>query len=154
MNFILNVVFQFILIFFGKGFSYKTLITACLIVSAFSLISLPIVVPFIRGLAGFLLTSFIFLLQGLANAIVLSCFYGIIGYMPDKYRVAFSTGSGIAGVLMNLIKYLVLIIFGDNDDDEKTIILSSIIFFIFSVVIVFISLVCLLVNRYINLDCL
>jgi hypothetical protein len=75
----------------------------------------------------------------------LSCFYGIVGYLPEKYRVAMSTGSGIAGVLMNAIKYILLAIFGDADDD-KTHILSSIIFFSFSVLIIIICLICVFVK--------
>jgi hypothetical protein len=151
MNFILNVAFQFILIFCGKGFTYKTLIFASLIISCFSMLLLPLSVAVFSGLTGFLITCFIILFQGLANAVVLSCFYGIIGYMKDEYRVAFSTGSGIAGILMNLIKYALLILLPDNSD--STAILSAIIFFSITVLVLILTIIAVLVIR-INIGCL
>jgi hypothetical protein len=78
----------------------------------------------------------------------LSCFYGIVGFLPDRYRVAFSTGSGIAGILMNLIKYVILLVF--PGDDEHTAIIASIIFFAFSVFIVVICIFCVFVSVIFN----
>ena len=153
MNFILNVVFQFILVFYGKRYSYKVLIMTSLIISSISMLLIPIVVVLFKGLAGFIITSIIIVFQGLANAIVLSCFYGIIGYLPDKYRVAFSTGSGIAGILMNFIKYIILLIFGDDNNDDSSVIMASIVFFCFSVIIIIICIVFVMVAE-INLGSL
>ena len=144
MNFVLNVAFQFIIIFFGKGFSYKNLILFSLIISCISMVCLPITVGFITGFAGFAITCVIILFQGLANAIILSCFYGILGYMKDEHSVAFTTGSGIAGMLMNIIKYILLIIF-TGEQDDSTYILSAIIFFVISTCILIATIVVLIV---------
>ena len=107
---------------------------------------LPISVAAFGGLTSFIVTCIIILFQGLANAVSLSCFYGIIGYMKDEYRVAFSTGSGVAGVLMNLIKYVLLLIFREDTDSAS--ILSAIIFFAISVLILIATIVMLLVNFF------
>jgi hypothetical protein len=144
MNSILNVIFQFILIITGKYFTYKFLILASLTISALSLIALPIVVPLIPGLPGFIITCIIFLLQGFAVAL-LNCYYCIIAFLPDKYRVAYSTGCGIAGILSNILKYVVLMVFNKEDDKEEAI-LASIIFFGISSLILVACIVCLLVS--------
>ncbi len=145
MNFVLNVVFQFVLLFTKKKFTFKSQIFVSLLVSVLSMIALPISVIYMSGLASFIATSSIILIQGLANAIILSCFYSIISFLPFEYIIAFSTGQGIAGILMNATRYFILLCLGDPRL-EKNIVLGSIIFFsvsalIISVCIVFLFLV-------------
>ncbi len=94
-----------------------------------SMILLPISVIFITGSTGFLITCLIILLQGLANAIVLSNLYAITSFLPFEFIIAFSTGQGLAGILMNLTRYVILASFGSNSGTEKNIILGSLIFF-------------------------
>ena len=144
MNFILNVVFQFVLLFTKKKLSFKTQILYSLIISVLSMAALPISVIYLEGLTSFLVTSFIILLQGLANAIILSCFYAIISFLPFQYIICFSTGQGIAGILMNVTRYLILLCLGDPTL-EKNIILGSLIFFAISALIISLCIVFLFV---------
>lgn len=139
MNFILNLVFQSLIVLMGNKFSYRILILVGMIISTIALCILPIVVYFISGLTGFLLTSFIILFQGFANAIVLSGFYGIASFLPVKYVIAFSTGQGLAGILMNVIRYIVILSFGDSEDDV-TITKGAIVFFAIAALIVLINI--------------
>lgn len=140
MNFVLNVVFQFILLFTKKKFTFKSQILVSLIISVLSMIALPISVVFMSGLASFITTCIIILLQGLANAIALSCFYSIISFLPFQYIIAFSTGQGIAGILMNVTRYIIVASLG-NPEDEKNIILGSMIFFSIAAIILVICIV-------------
>ena len=145
MNFILNLVFQSLIVLMGNKFSYRFLILVGMIISTVALCILPFVVYFISGLTGFLLTSFIILFQGFSNAIVLSGFYGIASFLPVKYVIAFSTGQGLAGILMNVIRYIVILSFGDSEDDV-TITKGAIVFFAIAALIVLINIYFLNVN--------
>ena len=145
MNFVLSVVFQFILLFTKNRFTFKNQILFSLIASVASMIAIPISVIYISGLTSFIVTSAIIMMQGLANAILLSCFYSIVSFLPFEYIISFSTGQGIAGILMNLTRYFILLSLGDPRL-EKNIIMGSLIFFsisalIISVCIVFLFLV-------------
>ena len=149
MNFVLNLVFQFLLVFYGNKFSYKTQITACLIISGIALILLPITVYFFTGLTGFLMTSFIILFQGFANALLLSGFYGIASFLPMKYVIAMNTGQGLSGIILNIIRYIVIFSFGDGEDDS-TITKGAIIFFIIAAILVMMNIYFVEVMLYIN----
>jgi hypothetical protein len=145
MNFVLSVVFQFILLFMKNRFSFKNQILFSLTASVASMIAIPISVIYIEGLPSFITTSSIIMMQGLANAILLSSFYSIVSFLPFEFIIAFSTGQGIAGILMNLTRYFILFSLGDPRL-EKNIIMGSLIFFsisalIISVCIVFLFLV-------------
>ncbi len=151
MNFVLSVVFQFILVLTKKRFTYKHQLYFSFFISILALVSLPIVVVYLKDLAGFLVTCLIMLIQGLANAIILSCIFGIVSYLPFTYIIALSTGQGIAGILMNIIRYIFIIIFGVNSKDEDAIIKSAIGFFSFSALIILVCMVFtghLYKNRY------
>ena len=105
------------------------------------MLALPIAVIFLDGLTSFLVTCLIISLQGLANAIALSCFYSIISFLPFHYIIVFSTGQGIAGILMNVVRYILLLSLGSDANDKDTIILGSLIFFGISAIILTICLI-------------
>jgi hypothetical protein len=133
------------LLFTKKKFTYKSQIIASFAVSVASMIALPVTVILLSGRISFYMTCFVILLQGLSNAISLSCLYSLISFLPFQYIIAFSTGQGIAGILMNALRYLIVISLGDPDN-KTNIIEGSIIFFsiaalIISICIVFVFLV-------------
>lgn len=109
-----------------------------------SMILLPISVIFLGGTLGFVMTCLIILLQGLANAIVLSNLYAITSFLPFEFIIAFSTGQGFAGIIMNVTRYVILASFGANSETEKNIVLGSLIFFGISAFIIGMSIVFLL----------
>lgn len=65
MNFLLSVVFQFILICGATKFTYKGQIIISFAISIVSLVSLPLVVKFIGGQSGFIISCGIILFQGI-----------------------------------------------------------------------------------------
>lgn len=67
MNFLLSVVFQFILICFTIKITYKTQIILSFAISIVSLVSLPLIVKIIGGPTGFVICCLIILFQGKFN---------------------------------------------------------------------------------------
>jgi len=154
MNFVLNVVFQFIYLFTPKKFSHKTQILFSFTISVISMITLPISVVYIKGASGFVVTCFIITLQGLANAIILSNLYALTSFLPFEFIIAFSTGQGFAGIIMNATRYIILASFGSESGTQTNIILGSLIFFGISALILVLCIIFLLLvykNPYFKL---
>ena len=148
LNFFLNIIFQFILLFKQKFISYKMQLLIVLSLSAISLIILPISVINLpkNSNSNIIVTTIMILFQGFLNAITQNSFFGLVSYFPIDIIVSMSSGQGIAGILMNCIQYLVLFFIGDlndnntkekNDDISKK---GSLIFFSISVIIILICL--------------
>jgi hypothetical protein len=108
------------------------------------MITLPISVIFFKGFVGFAVTCFIILLQGLANAILLSNLYAITSFLPFEFIIAFSTGQGLAGIIMNVTRFIILASFGADSGTELNIILGSLIFFGISAFIIALCIVFML----------
>ena len=148
LNFFLNIIFQFILLFKQKFISYKMQLLIVLSLSAISLIILPISVINLpkNSTSNIIVTSIMILFQGFLNAITQNSFFGLVSYFPIDIIVSMSSGQGIAGILMNCIQYLVLFFIGDFDvknSEEKNDNIGkkgSLIFFSISVLIILICL--------------
>ena len=145
-NFVLNIIFQLIMIWKKQLLSYKVQLIFGLIASIISLVILPIVVISFEknSLMGFILSAGIVLIQGLVNAFCSSGFFGLASFFPREMIISLSTGQGISGILMNIIGYIVLMAVntGNEDDDAK---LGAIIFFSISGLILLIALITLLI---------
>ena len=149
LNFALNIIFQFILLFKKKLFTYKTQLLFSVTLSGILLIILPLSVISLNkdSLTNRIIASIMILFQGLLNAICQSSFFGLVSFFPIDIIVNMSTGQGIAGILMNIIQYIVIFTIGDIDKNKKqsendTIVKKSgIIFFSISVFIIVVSLV-------------
>ena len=146
-NFVLNILFQLIMIWKKQILSYKLQLIIGLIASIISLVILPLVVISFEkdSLTGFILTAGIVLIQGLVNAFCSSGFFGLTSFFPMDMIISLSTGQGISGILMNIIGYIVTasVNTGNKDDDAK---LGAIIFFSISGFILLISLVALIIG--------
>ena len=129
-NFLLNIIFQFIMIWKRQFMSYKVELIIGLIASIISIVVLPIVVLLFEknSLTGFIVTAGIVLLLGLVNALCTSGFFGLTSFFPREMIISFSTGQGLSGILLNLIGYVVLLSVntGDKDKDAK---LGAVIYF-------------------------
>ena len=149
LNFALNIIFQFILLFKKKLFTYKTQLLFSVTLSGILLIILPLSVISLNkdSLTNRIIASIMVLFQGLLNAICQSSFFGLVSFFPIDIIVNMSTGQGIAGILMNIIQYIVIFTIGDIDKNKRqsendTIVKKSgIIFFSISVFIIVVSLV-------------
>ena len=152
MNFALNILFQFVLICNKKILSYKIQLLFTIIISMITLILLPLSVilfDFDQKL-GFYLSCGVVLLQGFINAVCLSSFFGLVSYFPVENIVMLSTGQGVAGILMNVIKYITLVSLTSFDEKTQNII-GTLIFFSISAVIMFICFIFVLLvykNQY------
>lgn len=145
MNFVLNVAFQFYLVFKGNPFSYYYQILTSVVICAVCLGALPIVASYVSGLTGFVLSCILIALQGFANAIFQSNMYGICGYLPIKFIIAISYGNGIAGIGVNVIKFILLGAFESKDDNIDNLIYQTFIFYIIAVVMLIIGFILLLI---------
>ena len=116
LNFFLNIIFQFILLFQPKFMTYKKQLLISVMGSAISLILLPLFVLLLKRDSDInvIITGIMILLQGLLNAVCQSSFFGLVSYFPIEMIVSMSTGQGVAGILMNTIQYLVLFFIGDT----------------------------------------
>lgn len=142
LNFALNITFQFLILWKKNLFNLKIQLILGLILSILFLIIIPIVVikSGTNSLLNKIITSILVLIMGFVNALLTSGFYSLASFFPLENVVSLNTGMAIAGILMNVIQYIVLI-FVDTGDEEKDIIICALIFFSVSG---FILLVCLI----------
>ena len=149
LNFFLNIIFQFILLFKNKFSTYKKQLLISISLSAISLIFLPISVVSLgkNSKSNIIITTIMILLQGFLNAITVNSFFGLVSYFPIDIIISMSSGQGIAGILMNFIQYIVLFFIGDIDSEKQSEIENDniskkggIIFFSISVIIILICL--------------
>ena len=150
MNFALNILFQFVLICNKKILSYKIQLLFTIIISMITLILLPLSVILFDQKLRFYLSCGVVLLQGFINAVCLSSFFGLVSYFPVENIVMLSTGQGVAGILMNVIKYITLVSLTGFEEKDQNII-GTLIFFSISAVIMFICFIFVLLaykNKY------
>ncbi len=118
MLYVLNVVFQFIMIFYGSKFtSYKNPLLFSLALQGLLLIILPVLVIFVPKLIGFIISCLSVMFLGLGNALLLKSVFGIAPYLPKKYTIAVSIGQGFSGIIVNIIRYIVTFSIGQPSDE-------------------------------------
>ena len=112
-NSFLNIIVQFILVYKPKPFQYKKQLLFTLISTFFILILLPLNIIIFNGNSnGFFsiaITIILILFGGLCNALGASGFFGLCSYFPLDLIINMSTGQGFAGILTNIIEYLILL---------------------------------------------
>ena len=142
LNFALNITFQFLILWKKDLFNLKIQLIAGLICSILFLILIPIVVIYLgeNTIINMVITSILILIMGFINALLTSGFYSLASFFPLENIVSLNSGMAIAGILMNVIQYIVLI-FVEND-----IILCALIFFSISGLILLICLIILLLQ--------
>ena len=143
LNFALNITFQFLILWKKNLFKLKIQLIMGLILSIIFLILIPIVVTSFdkNSKPNIIITSFLILIMGFVNALLTSGFYSLASFFPLENVVSLNTGMAIAGILMNVIQYIVLL-FVNTGDKEKDIMISALVFFSISG---FILLVCLII---------
>lgn len=159
LNFALNITFQFIIVSTKKKYSYRSQLILTLSLLMLTMILLPLVVLIFNPTTGYILSCVIIFLQGLVSAICSSSFFGLVSYFKTQYIVMLSTGQGVSGILMNVIKYVLLLTVprpneGDSDYKSKernAYIIEAIIYFSIAFLILLGCLVSLLVS-YANKD--
>ena len=146
LNFVLNLTFQFLILWKKDLFNLRKQLIIGLISSILFLILIPIVVVKLgkNTKLNIACTSLLILVMGFINALLTSGFYSLASFFPLDILVALNSGMAIAGILMNVIEYIVLFTV-DTGDEEKDVITCALTFFIISG---FILLVCLILLLY------
>ena len=147
-----HLIFQYYFLFFGKQLgSYKFLLFLSIIVTIIKLFLIPIIVVFIPGFFGFLIMVLIMILIGITGTLLQSSVYGMVSILPSKYIVIMMAGQGFAGIILNIIKYIILFCFdsteGKSPEEAQSIFFGEIYLFyscasFFLIVTMFLVLVC------------
>jgi len=141
LNFALNITFQFLIIWKKDLFELKKQLFIGLSSSIILLILIPIMVTSlpINSIQNMIVTSILILIMGFINALLTSGFYALASFFPAEIIVSLNTGMAVAGILMNVIQYIVLV----SIDNEKIDIIA-LTFFIISGLILLLCLIILI----------
>ena len=134
INFLINLIIQFLLLSTKKIFSYKSMFYFSLLIYAFILFFFPYITIYFPSEISFKISCIFILLNGLANAVISNSMFGLVSFFPIENVIAVGAGQGISGILMTLIRYVILLTL----DPQKSINLSSYIFFGISSIIILI----------------
>lgn len=139
LNFTLNITFQLLIICKKDLFELKKQLFIGLISSIILLILIPLMVTSLpeNSIQNMIVTSILILIMGFINALLTSGFYALASFFPTEIIVSLNTGMAVAGILMNVIQYIVLI----SIDNTKIDIIALTFFSISG----FILLLCLII---------
>lgn len=132
INFALNCGCQLILLCAVGLFSYKFMMYFSQIATMLSLILFPFVVVNYPQNISFPISCLLMVINGLSNAFSSASVFGMVSFFPLKCVIALGTGQGISGLLINIIRYIILIFLGDS---EEVLVQGAFIFFFVSSVI-------------------
>ena len=146
MNYVLNITFQFILLYNKKIIPLFAELMIGIIGSIFFLIALPLSSMLLGRdtIANRAVTSILVILMGFTNACAAGGFFGYTGYFPLEMIVSFNAGQGISGIGLNILQYIVIASVKISEE-EKRYIVRGWIFFGFSI---FILIICLILLFY------
>ena len=144
-NYILNISFQFILIWKKNIFPFKQELIAGIVGTIIFLIVLPLCTSKlgINKLPNKIVTIILIILMGFINALTSGGFFAYSGLFPLEMIVLFTVGQGLSAVLMNLLEYIVIASVNIKDEEER-IVVSAWIFFSVAILILIFCLILLL----------
>ena len=144
LNYILNIPFQFLLLWKKDFLSLKTQLIIALVGSIIFLILIPLSTMSlgVNTKANKIVTGGLVLLMGFINALCSGGFYNLVSNFPLEMIVILTTCQAISGIVLNVIQYIILWSSGDGGD----IVIQAWIFFGISILIIAISLFFLLIS--------
>ena len=145
MNYVLNITFQFVLLYKKDIFSLFTELMIGIIGSIFFLIALPLSAMLlgVNTMANKVISSLLVVLMGFTNACASGGFFGYTGCFPLEMIVSFTAGQGISGIGLNILQFIVIASV-KIEDKKKKFIVRGWIFFGFSILILIVCLILLL----------
>ena len=145
MNYVLNITFQFLLLYKKDIFSLFTELMIGIIGSIFFLIALPLSAMLlgVNTMANKVISSLLVVLMGFTNACASGGFFGYAGCFPLEMIVSFTAGQGISGIGLNILQFIVIASV-KIEGEEKQFIVRGWIFFGFSILILIVCLILLL----------
>jgi len=149
LNYILNIGFQFLLMWKKDFLPLKIQLIIGITGSIFFLIVIPMF-TMILGFDSFankFVTGLLVLLMGFINALCSGGFFNLVSNFPLEMIVSLSTGQGFSGISMNILQYIVLILIPvNNSEDAKRIYsIRGWLFFGITTLILLICLILLLI---------
>ena len=149
LNYILNIGFQFMLMWKKDFLPLKLQLILGIVGSIFFLIVIPMFTMILESdsFANKFVTGLLVLLMGFINALCSGGFFNLVSNFPLEMIVSLSTGQGFSGIAMNILQYIVLVSIPEKNDKEKITIYSirAWLFFGISSFILFICLIILLI---------
>lgn len=144
LNYILNIPFQFLLLWKKDFLSLKTQLIIALVGSIIFLILIPLSTMSlgVNTQANKIVTGGLVLLMGFINALCSGGFYNLVSNFPLEMIVILTTCQAISGIVLNIIQYIILWSSGEGGD----IVVQAWIFFGISILIIAISLFFLLIS--------
>ena len=144
LNYVLNIPFQFLLLWKKDFLSLKTQLIIALVGSIIFLILIPLstMTLGVNTKANKIVTGGLVLLMGFINALCSGGFYNLVSNFPLEMIVILTTCQAISGIVLNVIQYIILWSSGDGGD----IVIQAWIFFGISILIIAISLFFLLIS--------
>ena len=144
LNYVLNIPFQFLLLWKKDFLSLKTQLIIALVGSIIFLILIPLstMTLGVNTQTNKYVTGGLVLLMGFINALCSGGFYNLVSNFPLEMIVILTTCQAISGIVLNIIQYIILWSSGDGGD----IVIQAWIFFGISILIIAFSLFLLLIS--------
>lgn len=153
LNYILNIGFQFLLMWKKDFLKLKTQLIIGIMGSIVFLIILPMFTMILEqdSKQNIIITGILVFLMGFINALCSGGFFNLVSNFPLEMIVSLSSGQGFSGISMNVLQYIVLFSIPNDDENngERTKEIYSIrgwVFFGLSSLILIISLIVLLIS--------
>ena len=147
INFALNLAVQLILLSSKSCISYKSQLLLSQIIPAIGMFLLPFCVILLPADMSFYVSCGIMVFVGSANALASSSIFGLASFFPVNNVIAVGAGQGYAGILLNILRYIILYFFnGETTSDINN---GAYLFFFVSGIILIISMMfsCMLYNN-------
>lgn len=119
LNYILNIGFQFLLMWKKDFLKLKTQLIIGIMGSIVFLIILPMFTMLLEqdSKQNMIITGILVFLMGFINALCSGGFFNLVSNFPLEMIVSLSSGQGFSGISMNVLQYIVL--FSIPNDDEN-----------------------------------
>ena len=144
LNYVLNIPFQFLLLWKKDFLSLKTQLIIALVGSIIFLILIPLSTMTLgeNTQTNKIVTGGLVLLMGFINALCSGGFYNLVSNFPLEMIVILTTCQAISGIVLNVIQYIILW----SSGVDGNIVIQAWIFFGISILIIAISLFFLLIS--------
>ena len=141
----MNLLMTIFLLFFRNFSSFKIKLITTLVLNILLVSAIPFAVIFMNGITSFVMTNVFMLSQCIAGCIMTSSFFSLVSYFPKDCIIYFSLGQGVSGIVVNIIRYIILVSF-NSDDNKMNLIKGTILFFCTASLLLIISLILLIVS--------
>ena len=144
LNYVLNIPFQFLLLWKKDFLSLKIQLIIALVGSIIFLILIPLSTMTLgeNTQTNKIVTGGLVLLMGFINALCSGGFYNLVSNFPLEMIVILTTCQAISGIVLNVIQYIILW----SSGVDGNIVIQAWIFFGISILIIAISLFFLLIS--------